>query len=960
MFYQPLIPSSTLKPEEEEEKIKKEDEIKEEEDEKKEDEIMVIQRRPRANSDSLGKKKNNITARPKTWTTKDHHDSSSSSLEKIEETTSENDAKRNYNNSSPLTEYRLAGYMYKISLTSTNKRHVPSLISMGLGSSPKKRWFVFSDSVCKLYYYKQKNDSEPLGMVDISLATFFFDPENTNEGQFTIRYGTSEMVLDAMSTQNRLHWLQELQTARREFSQRRTTSKSSASRTTSTERPKSGLLQDVSIPVPVPDPHHDLVMPAPRHTDQAKMALPPRPPQSLLDARLALSNLLPGTQRKIFKNISNSESPRSPTSPQSARHSPLGSPAEDITLGSIGRKLRSSLRGKRSSSLEGKEGFEIPNTHCKVTCKRCEELRSELVRAKEDLTATQDEYQASREVIDVLQKELSATHEEKATLISLDRSDLTDNHVLEILRAKDRQIVNLEHDNQELTNELACLREEVAKAHSHNNHLSDKLSMLYSLIEAKNDAIVTLTHQVDDYKSGNDGGTHTSLPTFTTTDYTTKATQTLPSEDEALKDALEAYRCQNIFLNKEILELNLLRKHASEREERLITESSEWEAKFYQIQSKYLLLLNELHSPRATQDDRSIVTRLLQDVVEAHGPPDLRGIQKKGREYDEYGFCVTAPEDSTLSSKAEYIQKQSQALAHQAQQSGSSWESKWESFLAGTSAKELPHCTDLKYLIRGGIPYQYKGKVWRLLIDAQVAPLKAAVPSNYYQDLLSRWTTSSTLDPAAKQIELDLLRTLPNNRHYEDFHSDGIAKLRRVLLAFSRHNLPVGYCQGLNRLAAIALLFLNEEDAFWCLVYIVEYLMPPDYYSKNLLGSQVDQRVLKDLVCEKLPRLHAHLDQHGLDISLFTFNWFLCVYIDVIPPITYLTIWDSFLYEGSKVLFRYSLAIFKVCEERILEKCDYMEIFNYLRSIPEPVTNIAQLEEVIHKVTSWALSQYCN
>lgn len=42
------------------------------------------------------------------------------------------------------------------------------------------------------------------------------------------------------------------------------------------------------------------------------------------------------------------------------------------------------------------------------------------------------------------------------------------------------------------------------------------------------------------------------------------------------------------------------------------------------------------------------------------------------------------------------------------QQTGSSWESKWESFLAGTSAKELPHCTDLKYLIRGGIPYQYK------------------------------------------------------------------------------------------------------------------------------------------------------------------------------------------------------------------------------------------------------------
>jgi hypothetical protein len=34
---------------------------------------------------------------------------------------------------------------------------------------------------------------------------------------------------------------------------------------------------------------------------------------------------------------------------------------------------------------------------------------------------------------------------------------------------------------------------------------------------------------------------------------------------------------------------------------------------------------------------------------------------------------------------------------------------------------------------------------------------------------------------------------------------------------------------------------MNEEDAFWCLVYIVEQLMPPQYYSKQLVGAQVDQ-----------------------------------------------------------------------------------------------------------------------
>ena len=49
--------------------------------------------------------------------------------------------------------------------------------------------------------------------------------------------------------------------------------------------------------------------------------------------------------------------------------------------------------------------------------------------------------------------------------------------------------------------------------------------------------------------------------------------------------------------------------------------------------------------------------------------------------------------------------------------------------------------------------------------------------------------------------------------------------------------------QGFNRIAAITLLFMHEEDAFWCLVFIIEHLMPTEYYSrdKQLIGAQVDQ-----------------------------------------------------------------------------------------------------------------------
>ena len=103
----------------------------------------------------------------------------------------------------------------------------------------------------------------------------------------------------------------------------------------------------------------------------------------------------------------------------------------------------------------------------------------------------------------------------------------------------------------------------------------------------------------------------------------------------------------------------------------------------------------------------------------------------------------------------------------------------------------------------------------------------------------------------------------------------GISKLRRVLLAYSLHNPDIEYCQvvkidsrtehlylnlqGFNRIAAIALLFLNEEDAFWLLVYIVDVVMPLNYYTKQLIGAQVDQAVFKELVTEKLPNLADHL-----------------------------------------------------------------------------------------------------
>lgn len=63
----------------------------------------------------------------------------------------------------------------------------------------------------------------------------------------------------------------------------------------------------------------------------------------------------------------------------------------------------------------------------------------------------------------------------------------------------------------------------------------------------------------------------------------------------------------------------------------------------------------------------------------------------------------------------------------------------------------------------------------------------------------------------------------------------------------------------------------------------------------------MDQRVLQDLLSEKLPRLTTHLGQHRVDLSLITFNWFLVVFADSLISDILLRVWDAFLYEGTKV-----------------------------------------------------------
>ncbi|XP_034804220.1 small G protein signaling modulator 3 isoform X6 [Pan paniscus] len=137
-----------------------------------------------------------------------------------------------------------------------------------------------------------------------------------------------------------------------------------------------------------------------------------------------------------------------------------------------------------------------------------------------------------------------------------------------------------------------------------------------------------------------------------------------------------------------------------------------------------------------------------------------------------------------------------------------------------------------------------------------------------------------------------------------------------------------------KQVAACLLLFLEEEDAFWMMSAIIEDLLPASYFSTTLLGVQTDQRVLRHLIVQYLPRLDKLLQEHDIELSLITLHWFLTAFASVVDIKLLLRIWDLFFYEGSRVLFQLTLGMLHLKEEELIQSENSASIFNTLSDIP--------------------------
>ncbi|XP_017882346.1 TBC1 domain family member 9 [Ceratina calcarata] len=229
--------------------------------------------------------------------------------------------------------------------------------------------------------------------------------------------------------------------------------------------------------------------------------------------------------------------------------------------------------------------------------------------------------------------------------------------------------------------------------------------------------------------------------------------------------------------------------------------------------------------------------------------------------------------------------------------------------------------TETVKLIIQGLPQTLRGEVW---LTFSGALNEMVMNPGLYKSLVDQSLGKSC--QANEEIERDLHRSLPEHPAFQS--ETGISALRRVLSAYAWKNPQIGYCQAMNIVASVLLIYCSEESAFWQLCNVCESLLP-DYYDRRVVGALVDQGLLEELAAAHLPALHARLQELGL-IKVISLSWFLTIFLSVMPTSSAVNIMDCFFYDGAKVIFQIALTVLEWNQDKLLNCRDDGEAMQLL------------------------------
>eukprot|EP01091_Cochliopodium_minus_P011936 TRINITY_DN3512_c0_g1_i1.p1 TRINITY_DN3512_c0_g1~~TRINITY_DN3512_c0_g1_i1.p1 ORF type:complete len:306 (-),score=82.84 TRINITY_DN3512_c0_g1_i1:40-957(-) len=266
---------------------------------------------------------------------------------------------------------------------------------------------------------------------------------------------------------------------------------------------------------------------------------------------------------------------------------------------------------------------------------------------------------------------------------------------------------------------------------------------------------------------------------------------------------------------------------------------------------------------------------------------------------------------------------------------------RWKEILDNFENEER---SDIKTMIYKGIPEKLRPMAW-----IKLASLKQSFFSGKYKyddNLVKRyskiWEKMDQMDPEkndyVRQIMLDTQRTYGEHYYFENDESEGRVRLARILKNYSFMRKDLGYCQGMNEIAATVLLVIDDDlVAFSIFSEIIDRL--EGYFVKNLWELVEDCQLFEFILNKQFPHVLIHLKENDVEISMFFSKWVLSIF-SFLKFEQHVKCIDYVLLEGIKAIYKIALSIFMCIEKKLMSLEGLDKLLPFLLSLHDDDTHI--------------------
>jgi len=131
-------------------------------------------------------------------------------------------------------------------------------------------------------------------------------------------------------------------------------------------------------------------------------------------------------------------------------------------------------------------------------------------------------------------------------------------------------------------------------------------------------------------------------------------------------------------------------------------------------------------------------------------------------------------------------------------------------------------------------------------------------------------------------------------------------------------------------------------------IFSVAVMNDSPCYLRGLFGKGMTEthkvlHVAEKLIHHFLPKLGKHLDKENIHVTMYATQWLLTQYTSSFHFDLVTRVWDCFLVEGFKAIYRVMLALLQQSQPALL-KMSFEEILGYFRELPDKVEGTTVME----------------